>query len=198
MSQRGPYTGHPMLAALIIPDWGPILRNQCDECPLSVIRFTPFGLFYDRYTCMTLHRRPLLGDLDSPALQTLVEQALNHIDLENQVIEALPPHLRKQCRFAQYHDGSLTLVTSSSALAAQIRLYQHEILSTLREQQAIFQFAWSLKVKVALDTAPPARAVMREPISKKNAQLLEEEARHTDNQALRDVLLRLARHASRG
>ena len=68
-------------------------------------------------------------------------------------------------------------------------------MADLRHEEA-FQFVWKLKIQVR-----PRRYSLKKPasamtISKENARLLEEEAGHTKDKALREVLEKLASHAS--
>lgn len=129
----------------------------------------------------------------TPALRELLARAEVHRDAEHHVIAALPENLRTGTRFVSYHDGELTLSTQTAAVATQLRYRQQEIMAALREE-APFQFVWKLKVKVA----PPrfvheTRRTMT-PLSNENARLLIEEAGHTKDKKLREVLEKLASH----
>jgi hypothetical protein len=130
------------------------------------------------------HNRPL---------RDLLAKANLHAAAESKVLAGLPESLAPHCRFVSYFDGDLTVSATSSVTASQIRMRQSEILQELRQTKE-FEFAWRLKVKVApprFQSQPTAR---KEPLTKENARLLKEEAGHTKDEGLRQVLEKLSRH----
>lgn len=127
-------------------------------------------------------------------LRELVARATVHQKAEQRVLKSLPEALAKGVRFVSYRDGELVLQTDSATRASQLRFRQQEIMADLRREEA-FEFVWKLKVKVR-----PERYSLKKPpspmtLSKENARLLEEEAGHTKDKALREVLEKLASHA---
>ena len=129
----------------------------------------------------------------TPVLRELVAKADMHHQAEEQVMASLPPALVTGTRFVCCHEGELTLSTESAGNASQIRFRQHEIMEKLRENE-LFRFVWKLKVKVTpprFNEKPPAKKI---PLSKENARLLKEEAGHTKDKKLREVLEKLASH----
>lgn len=129
----------------------------------------------------------------APTLRQLLANAEVHQDAERQLLNCLPDNLRQGVRFVCVHDGDLTLSAESSAVASQLRLRQHDIMESLR-QNALFRFVWRLKVKVTPPRFSNRPAVARVPLSNENARLLEEEAGHTKDKNLREVLEKLASH----
>lgn len=129
----------------------------------------------------------------TPVLRELVAKANTHRMAEEEVMAALPPTLVAGTRFVCCQEGELTLSAENAGKASQIRFRQHEIMEKLRENE-LFRFVWKLKVKVApprFHDRPPAKKI---PLSKENARLLKEEAGHTKDKKLREVLEKLASH----
>lgn len=128
-----------------------------------------------------------------PNLRRLLANAEVHRRAESSVLAAVPENLRSHCRFLSYHDGDLVLSADGSVVASQVRLRQREILEQLRKAPD-FQYAWRLKVKVSPPRPKAAPAVKKEPLSNENARLLKQEAGHTKDEGLREVLEKLSRH----
>lgn len=131
----------------------------------------------------------------SHQLRQLVARATLHQKAEQRVLQSVPDNLRVGVRLVSYKDGELVLQTDNAARASQLRFRQQEIMADLRQEEA-FEFVWKLKINVR-----PGRYSLKKPpapmtLSKENARLLEEEAGHTKDKALREVLEKLASHAS--
>jgi hypothetical protein len=126
-------------------------------------------------------------------LRDLMAKAGQHADAEQQVIATLPPALAKGSRFVSCREGELVIATDTAAKASQIRFRQHDIMAAVRENE-LFRFVWKLKVKVLPPRyrERPARKIT--PLSNENARLLKEEAGHTKDKQLREVLEKLASH----
>ncbi|MDX1801798.1 MAG: DciA family protein [Marinobacter sp.] len=129
----------------------------------------------------------------APSLRQLLARAEVHQAAERHLLRCLPDRLQSGVRFVSVHDGDLTLSAESSALASQLRLRQHEIMTSLREEE-LFRFVWRLTVKVVPPRFTSRAVVPRVPLSNENARLLEEEAGHTKDKNLREVLEKLASH----
>ncbi|MGM0571732.1 DUF721 domain-containing protein [Marinobacter sp.] len=145
----------------------------------------------------TRHSLSLSADnRDQPRhLRDLMAKAALHNRAEQHVLSAIPERLASGVRFVSYHDGELVLLCDNATQASQLRYQQREIMATLRKEEA-FEFVWKLKIKVQ-----PRRYSLKRPpepmtLSKENARLLQEEAGHTKDKALREVLEKLASHAS--
>jgi hypothetical protein len=129
----------------------------------------------------------------TPVLKDLVARAELHRQAEEQVLDAIPAALAKGTRFVSCHEGELVLTAETAGKASQIRFRQHEIMEKLRENE-LFRFVWKLKIKVAPPRFREKPVFKKEPLSKENARLLKEEAGHTKDKALREVLEKLASH----
>jgi hypothetical protein len=145
-----------------------------------------------------MKKKPGLGldseqHISNPALRALLAKAEAHRQAEQRVLEALPSELADGSRFISIRNGDMVISTESSSIASQLRFRQHEIMAKLR-QEPMFEFVWRMKVKVV-----PARyrnrfQPLKRPLSSKNARLLREEAGHTKDKHLREVLEKLASH----
>lgn len=135
-----------------------------------------------------------LGKLGgAPVLKELVAKAERHQQAEAQVLASLPPALAEGTRFVSCHEGEIVLSAESAGKASQIRFRQHEIMAKLRENE-LFRFVWKLKIKVVPPRFREQAQFKKMPLSKENARLLEEEAGHTKDKKLREVLEKLASH----
>jgi len=130
----------------------------------------------------------------SPTLRELVAKAELHRQAEEQILTAIPAELAKGVRLLSCQEGELILSADNATRASQIRFRQHEIMASVRAHE-LFRYVWKLKVKVAPPRFREARRVNKQPLSKENARLLQEEAGHTKDTALREVLEKLASHA---
>ncbi|MBE02048.1 DciA family protein [Marinobacter lutaoensis] len=128
-----------------------------------------------------------------PTLRQLIAKAEQHREAEQTVLRALPRDLAQGVRFLACQDGELTLSAENATQASQIRFRQHEIMASVRQDEA-FQYVWKLKVKVVPPKAREKRRRIKPRLSKENARLLAEEAGHTKDKALREVLEKLASH----
>lgn len=126
-------------------------------------------------------------------LKQLVAKAGMHLDAERIVLAAIPEELTEGTRFVACLDGELVLSTDTASKATRLRFRQHEIMEALRENE-LFRFVWKVRVKVAPARYKVRKKVEKVPLSKENARLLAEEAGHTKDKALREVLEKLASH----
>lgn len=129
----------------------------------------------------------------SPTLNDLLQKAEWHRQAETRVLVAIPEQLQAGTRFVSCHDGELILSTETASVATQLRYRQHDIMARLREDE-LFRFVWKLTVKVAPPRFSAARPRSMTPLSNENARLLQEEAGHTKDKKLREVLEKLASH----
>ncbi len=143
---------------------------------------------------MNRPNRPLnpLRQAPSGSLEKLMVKAELHQSLESLILSELPSNMASRCRFAGYHNGELTLIVPDSTTASQLRFHQRSLLTRLRQDER-FQQAWRVRARVAAWHDPAPRPERTPPhLSIKNARLLEEVAGHTEDQALKRVLLRLS------
>ena len=129
----------------------------------------------------------------APVLRELMTKAALHEQAETIVLAALPDHLARGARFVSCHEGELVLSAETAGAASQIRFRQQEIMERLRNDEP-FRFVWKLKVKVAPARFRERPKVKKTPLSNENARLLKEEAGHTKDKQLREVLEKLASH----
>lgn len=129
----------------------------------------------------------------APVLRELMNKAELHQQAEAIVLSALPDHLARGARFVACHEGELVLSAETAGAASQLRFRQHEIMERLRNEE-LFRFVWKLKVKVAPPRFREKPRFEKAPLSDENARLLKEEAGHTKDKALREVLEKLAGH----
>jgi len=130
------------------------------------------------------------GPAPASTLKELMARAELHLQAEQQVLEAIPAELRTGTRFVSCQDGELVLATDN---ARRLRFRQHEIMEALRENE-LFRFVWKVRIKVSPLRYRARKKVEKIPLSQENAQLLKEEAGHTKDKALREVLEKLASH----
>jgi len=126
-------------------------------------------------------------------LRELMTKAQLHAEAEHLVIAALPESLAKGTRFVSCREGELVVSATTATTASQIRFRQHEIMEALRTQEP-FRYVWKLKVKVAPPRFSERPKAKKTPLSNENARLLKEEAGHTKDKQLREVLEKLASH----
>jgi len=85
------------------------------------------------------------------------------------------------------------LSTDTASKATRLRFRQHEIMEKVRENE-LFRYVWKIRIKVSPSRFRARRKAEKTPLSKENARLLQEEAGHTKDTALREVLEKLASH----
>ncbi|WP_303291496.1 DUF721 domain-containing protein [Marinobacter sp. SS5-14b] len=129
----------------------------------------------------------------SSTLKELMAKAGLHIQAEQTVLTAIPEELVKGTCFVSCQNGELVLSTDTASKATRLRFRQHEIMEALREND-LFRFVWKIRIKVAPARFKSRKKVEKVPLSKENARLLSEEAGHTKDKALREVLEKLASH----
>ena len=138
----------------------------------------------------------LMANRRSP-LHQLLEQSDQLTRLQKHVTPLLPIELQQHVTVAGVREGDLLLLTDSGVWASRLRQLQTELIRTLRAQLPGYGIErLSIKVRPRSSTKKTGRKA--NPISQKNAQLLEEEARQTKDEGLKRVLLSLARHTKDG
>ncbi|ERP94364.1 hypothetical protein Q666_08850 [Marinobacter sp. ES-1] len=133
------------------------------------------------------------GPAPASTLKELMARAELHLQAEQQVLEAIPAELRTGTRFVSCQDGELVLATDNASKATRLRFRQHEIMEALRENE-LFRFVWKVRIKVSPLRYRARKKVEKIPLSQENARFLKEEAGHTKDKALREVLEKLASH----
>ncbi|GGC82230.1 hypothetical protein GCM10011362_33440 [Marinobacter halophilus] len=126
-------------------------------------------------------------------LKALLTKAELHQQAEQLVLAAIPDELADGTRFVSCSNGELVLATDNASKATRLRFRQHEVMESLRQHE-LFRFVWKVKIKVSPLRFRARPAMKSTPLSKENARLLKEEAGHTKDKALREVLEKLAGH----
>ena len=126
-------------------------------------------------------------------LKALLTKAELHQQAEQLVLDAVPEELADGTRLVSCTEGELVLATDNASKATRLRFRQHEIMEKLREQE-LFRFVWKVRIKVSPLRYRDKPEAKMTPLSKENARLLKEEAGHTKDKALREVLEKLASH----
>ncbi|SFR73467.1 Protein of unknown function [Marinobacter daqiaonensis] len=129
-------------------------------------------------------------------LRDLMARTALHRSTEKLVLEALPENLAGNVRFVSYREGELVLQVDNATQASQLRFRQQEVMATLRRNET-FQFVWKFRIRVQPARYRIERKSKPMTLSKENARLLKEEAGHTKDKALREVLEKLASHAGK-
>lgn len=142
---------------------------------------------------MTPKRPKTLNNIQDATLNRLFQVARERAEEEERVLGSLPAGLAEKCRYGGFSDGELTLIVPHAALATRLRYQQYEILQILRQDER-FRNAWRIRTRIAPPHFHRKADPIKRTLSNKNAQLLEEEAGHTKDEGLRDILLKLARH----
>jgi hypothetical protein len=132
-------------------------------------------------------------------LQSLIKQASERKSLEDILNETLPAAFKGKFMLNSFSQGVLILTCPSAALMTKFRFSQDQFLAMLNAKihpEKVTQ----IKVKVRPHHMQPQKSAKnttqaQNRLSKKNAQILLEEAEHTDDLKLKEVLLQLAKHS---
>ncbi|ARU58685.1 hypothetical protein OLMES_4690 [Oleiphilus messinensis] len=142
----------------------------------------------------TNKRPPLLNEVtrEQPELSRLFRIAGTMERLTGILNQAVPDVLKGSVQIRTYKDKVLSVNVPSGSSATLFRMEMQTIKTRLRNHPS-FQHLSRINVKVKPDRqpAPKKREPMR--LSKKNAQLLLEEAGHTEDKDLKYTLEKLAR-----
>ncbi len=130
-------------------------------------------------------------------ISTIIQRT-KQLSLAKEILDsALPASLATQTSAFAYQNYRLTLTVASSTWLAKLRFYIPELLSTFQSHE---EFATLKKIllKVAPTSQPSTYKQRKEvkPISKRNAQMLEESAASMEEGALKKALLKLARNSA--
>lgn len=134
----------------------------------------------------------VLTDRRSP-LRQLIARSEHLAALQQQVYRLIPGELHSQVTVAGVTEHSLLLITHSGAWAARLRQLQGGILRDVQQQLPELQVR-GIQIKVRPQSRPrkPIRQANR--LSQDNAELLLQEAEHTEHDGLKRILQRLASH----
>ena len=130
-------------------------------------------------------------------LQTLIKQAASRKSLEDVFNDSLPEPFQNKFQINSFEQGLLILTCQSAALMTKFRFFQNQILESLNKK---VQDISSIKIKIRpVSSTNRTNKKLSLPnsqqhLSKKNAQILIEEAEHTNDVKLKEILIQLAKH----
>lgn len=131
----------------------------------------------------------------SGELESLIQKANQLANFTSIVNDSLPDFLKDKLMVNGLQNGALILTSPSASLATRVRVSQQEILSKLHLAMPRHRIS-TIKIKIRPGKFRKKPPITKRTLSKENAQLLREEAGRTQDQKLRDVLAKLADHAS--
>ena len=136
----------------------------------------------------------------SKSIANLVQMANSRQTLDNLLDQCLPDILKKQLKANNINESNLILTCNSAKLMTRFRLIQDDVLSKLNKLIAPNKILTvQIKVRPNIQINPDTTKTkgIQRSISKKNAQILLEEAEHTVDQNLKNILINLAKHADK-
>jgi len=142
----------------------------------------------------------------SQGLRKLIQQAKEHSNVSDQFNSALPKMFQGQFQINSFEGHALILTCHSASLMTRFRLSQNDIIqqfNNIIRPNYVTDIKIKIRPKNYSQTASASKQntelpeITQRNISKKNAQILNEEAEHTDDIKLREILLRLAKHSSK-
>lgn len=134
----------------------------------------------------------------SQTIRSLIKQAETRTSFEEVLDDVLPPVFKGKFQILSTEGGTLTLSCPSASLMTKFRFSLNTILNDLNTRISPRRIS-NIRIKIRPSTLGQNQKkkpkTKKHTISKKNAQILKEEAEHTDDEKLKDVLLRLAEHS---
>ena len=129
-------------------------------------------------------------------LMTLAGSRLSIDELLNQ---CLPDFFKGQFRINSFEHNTLVLTCNSAKLMTRFRFIEDDVIRALNTKiapQSIQQIKIKIRPNAEQQSSQPAKnSHPPRSISKKNAQILLEEAEHTEDKKLKEILISLAKHA---
>jgi hypothetical protein len=126
-----------------------------------------------------------------------MKQATAKQSLEELINETLPSTFKGQFKLNTFSQGVLIMTCASAALMTKFRFSQDQFLSMLNARihpQHVKQIKIKIRPTGLSRNEKAQQANTQKKLSKKNAQILLEEAEHTDDLRLKEVLSKLAQH----
>lgn len=134
------------------------------------------------------------------SIANLLKLANNRQSLDTLLDQHLPELYVGHLKVNSFHDGKLVLTCSSAKLMTKFRFIQDQIIESLNTQltpKKISSIQIKIRPNINTNTPKQKTETTQRSISKKNAQILLEEAEHTEDQNLRKILTILANHADK-
>jgi len=141
----------------------------------------------------------------SHGLRILLQQASQHNSLTDLLNNSVPEMFKNQFQVNAIEQQTLILTCHSASLMTRFRFKQQDIITQFN-QKIRPKHIDNIKIKIRpkqRNTGPDTphsrnkTQTTQRTISKKNAQILNEEAEHTDDIKLKNILLRLAKHSGK-
>jgi len=143
---------------------------------------------------------------NSYGLKSLLEKAKSHLSLTDLFNQSVSDLFKNKFHVNGIKGQILILTCHSATLMTRLRFHEEEIINNFNQKISPKRIN-AIKVKIRPQTVYNKQALskntedMSEPslsqnnvLSKKNAQLLIEEAEHTNDAKLKNILLQLAKH----
>lgn len=133
-------------------------------------------------------------------LARLISQASSRLSMDTVLNECLPEAFAGQFKINKLDQNTLVLTCNSAKLMTRFRFIESQVIQSLNSRIAP-QRIHSIKIKIRPDTSQtssrtPKIASPARTLSKKNAQILLEEAEHTEDKKLKEILISLSKHTN--
>lgn len=135
----------------------------------------------------------------SSDLARLMALAGSRLSIDDLLNQCLPDFFKEQFKINNFENNTLVLTCNSAKLMTRFRFIEDEVMRSLNKKITP-QHIQRIKIKIRPNaghqpqkSSKPTHAARS--ISKKNAQILLQEAEHTEDKKLKDILISLAQHA---
>jgi hypothetical protein len=134
----------------------------------------------------------------SNSIASLIHMAHNRKSLDNSLNQCLPEPLKGHFKANSINDNTLILTCTSAKLMTRFRFIEDDSLFKLNNiitPEKILKVHIKVRPNIQFKPGSTKTKKLHRSISKKNAQILLEEAEHTVDQNLKNILTNLANHA---
>jgi len=131
----------------------------------------------------------------SSELNTLLKRASNLQSLSDAFNESVPALFKNKFQVNGIQNNLLILTCQSASLMTRLRFNKNTIITQFNKQIKP-NFITDLKVKIRPGQYKKLAPKVHRTLSKKNAQILAEEAELTEDKKLKAILIQLAKHAT--
>jgi len=131
----------------------------------------------------------------SSELNTLLKRASNLQSFSDAFNESVPALFKNKFQVNGIQNNLLILTCQSASLMTRLRFNKNTIITQFNKQIKP-NFITDLKVKIRPGQYKKLAPKVHRTLSKKNAQILAEEAELTEDKKLKAILIQLAKHAT--
>ena len=135
----------------------------------------------------------------SSELTRLMSLAGSRLSIDELLNQCLPDFFKRQFRINSFEHNTLVLTCNSAKLMTRFRFIEDDVIRVLNVKiapQSIQQIKIKIRPNADQQSSQPVKnSQTPRSISKKNAQILLEEAEHTYDKKLKEILISLAKHA---